>query len=76
MSRLLLGGALGATGAFMLDPKQGPRRRAQVQRIAGSASILYAVLRGGIGAVVPLALGAALLGSTVSGGRRARLHRA
>lgn len=28
MARLLLGLALGATGAFLLDPQEGPRRRA------------------------------------------------
>src|SRR5215213_9236678 len=31
MSPLLLGAALGATGAFMLDPEQGRRRRALVR---------------------------------------------
>jgi hypothetical protein len=87
MSPLLLGAALGATGAFIFDPQQGPRRRALVRNrvttglqgtrefakaarsnrrigaesIAGAASVLYAFARGGIGAVVPLAVGAALL---------------
>jgi hypothetical protein len=91
MSPLLVGAALGATGAFILDPQQGPRRRALVRQkvtrgvdgsrhfaramrsnrrigaegIAGAASVLYALARGGIGAVVPLAVGAALLACAV-----------
>jgi len=92
MSPLLLGAALGATGAFIFDPEQGPRRRAlvrgrvnnvrklaaaargsrrtRVEGIAGAASVLYAVARGGIGALVPLAVGAALLACAVNGSPR------
>ena len=91
MSPLLLGAALGATGAFIFDPEQGPRRRAlvrgwvnnvrklaaaargsrrtRVEGIAGAASVLYAVARGGIGALVPLAVGAALLACAVKAPR-------
>ena len=81
MSSLLMGAALGATGAFMLDPEAGPRRRARVRSTvddlrrrrthglalgAGAASILYAFARGGFGALVPLALGVALVACSQS----------
>ena len=80
MSPLLLGAALGATGAFILDPQQGRRRRAQKREVleqawtpgvralvggVGVASGLYALARGGFGALVPLAIGAALVACAV-----------
>ena len=91
MSPLLLGAALGATSAYMLDPATGGRRRAFVRdkfnesrefasataedlrrhrvrglaAAAGAASIVYALARGGFGALVPLALGAALFARSI-----------
>ena len=97
MSPLLVGAALGATSAFILDPQQGPRRRALVRekvvrgrqfvdaarkdRVraivggAGAVSVLYAFARGGFGALVPLALGAALLACSVSASSRQSARR-
>jgi len=76
MSPLLVGVALGATSAFMLDPQQGRRRRELVRdkvedpryrataltRAAGALLLLYAVSRGGLVGIGALAVGAALLG--------------
>ena len=63
MSNLFLGAALGATGAFVLDLR---RQRARwVVAGAGAATMLYALARGGFGALVPLALGAALFARSI-----------
>ena len=87
MSPLVLGAALGATSAFIFDPQQGPRRRALIDAArkdrlravvggAGAVSVLYAFARGGFGALVPLALGAALLACSVSASSRRSAGRA
>ena len=91
MSSLLLGAAVGATGAFILDPQNGPRRQAlvrdklergrEVGRAAakdwrggvGAALVLYALARGGFGALVPLALGAGLVACALSASSRRSL---
>jgi len=75
MSPLLLGTALGATSAFMLDPQQGPRRRAALRdkrALAGGAAVIYALARGGFGALVPFALGAALVACSFSASSRSK----
>jgi hypothetical protein len=75
MSRILWGIALGAAGAFLFDPQQGRRRRAELAEKFGRASerdrslmggaaavlYLYGLTRGGIGGLAAIVLGSAVL---------------